>query len=244
MSGKKPVKKVEEKVVEPIVEEVKETPKAKIYPDVEYNKKERRKAIILAALLVLLMGGMALVTAFGGQEFNMVSMMMGAIMLVVVVIAVSTIPSSFKQYPVKDEPIIEVSAKEATIMRRTVKISDIQEIRLTITLPNMGTKAENEKLIDECCNKEPERGVTANLDFIMKTVDPTNKKKDNNIYTTVANGYEALLTFYKAGVKHYQIVYSLKKLAKLSNYNLGETVTEDGVKLANVSKKDRLKQLY
>ena len=35
-----------------------------------------------------------------------------------------------------------------------------------------------------------------------------------------------------------------KKIAKTSRYNLGETVTEEGVKLSELSKKDRMKQLF
>ena len=40
-------------------EEVKEEQQSvKIYPDIDFNRKERRKSLIYGALLVILMGGM------------------------------------------------------------------------------------------------------------------------------------------------------------------------------------------
>lgn len=214
---------------------------AKFYPDIEFNRHERRKTLMLSAALLVMLGGMG-VFVFTQQQT--VSMIMGAVMLVILVLAVSTIPSAFKQYPVKNEPLIEVTPKEVTVNGKTYKISDIYEVRMTVTVPKTGsTKEEREKFLDALCAAEPERNMTANVDFVLKNPS-ANKKKDENLYTTVACAYEALLALYKAGCKHYKIVYSMKKLAKLSTYDLGETVTEDGVKLSNVSKKDRLRQLY
>ena len=92
--------------------------------------------------------------------------------------------------------------------------------------------------------REPEKGITSNLDFVLKNVPVGKKDKDKTLYTTVANGYEALLAFYMSGCKHYKIIYSLKKLVKVSSYDLGNTTVGTGEKLSEISKKDRLKQLY
>ncbi len=237
-NNKKEVKQPAEEKVENETQEVKNT--VKIYPDIEFNKKERRKTLVLGLILIFMLGGMGAVTILqGGQT----ALMMGIVMIVFVVFGIAMIPSGFKQYPIKNEPIIEVGAKEAVINGKTFKISDISEVRLTITLAPVGTKAENEKFLNEIMSAEPERNITANLDFTMK-IPVDNKGKDKNIYTTVANAYEGLLAFYKAGCKHYRIIYSMKKLTRVSTYDLGDTVTESGKKLSQISKKDRVKQLY
>ena len=85
-------------------EEVKEEQQSvKIYPDIDFNRKERRKSLIYGALLVILMGGMGasiFIQGLNNPESSTVGYLMGAIMLIFVVIFLSMIPSSFKQYPV------------------------------------------------------------------------------------------------------------------------------------------------
>ncbi len=223
------------------VDEKHEKMNTKFYPDIAYNKKERRKTVVLATLLVVLMGGMGVTFFMTSQGLSII---MGAMLLVFLVMGIAMIPSAFKQYPTKNQPLIEIKGKEATINGTTIKLSDIYEIRLTYTVDSVGTKAENEQFLEEISKKEPEREATANLDFVLKNVPVGKKDKDKTLYTTIANGYEALLAFYMAGCKHYKIIYSLKKLVKLSTYDLGNTVVAGGTKLSNVSKKDRLKQLY
>lgn len=85
--------------------------------------------------------------------------------------------------------------------------------------------------------------MTGNVDFAVKAIGKKGETT-KTLFTTVADSYEALVALYQAGVKHYSIVYSLKKISKTSRYNLGEAVTEDGVKLSELSKKDRMKQLF
>ncbi|MBR1867867.1 MAG: CvpA family protein [Clostridia bacterium] len=223
------------------VDEKYEKMTTKFYPDIAYNKKERRKTVVLATLLIVLMGGMGVTFFMTSQGLSII---MGAMLLVFLVFAVAMIPGAFKQYPVKNQPIIELNGKEATINGTKIKLSDIYEIRLTYTVGTVGTKAENEKFLEEIAKKEPERDITANLDFVLKNVPVGKKEKDKTLYTTIANGYEALIAFYMSGCKHYKIIYSMKKLVKVSTYDLGNTVVADGTKLSNISKKDRLKQLY
>ncbi len=218
----------------------------KIYPDVDFNKKERRKSLVYGALLLILMGGMGasiFIQGINNPETGTVGYLMGAIMLIFVVIFLSMIPSSFKQYPVDGKPIIEITPKAITINGETKKISEILEVRLTITLASVGNKEENEKYVDSLLDKEPEKHITGNVDFAVKTVGKKGETT-KTLFTTVADSYEALVALYQAGVKHYSIVYSLKKIAKTSRYNLGETVTEGGIKLSELSKKDRMKQLF
>ena len=221
----------------PLTEEVKTV---KFYPDIEFNKRERRKTLIYVGILIFMLGGMGLITILRQETVSFVS---GAILLAFLGIGIAMIPSGFKQYPVKNEPIIEVGYKEVKINRRTFKISDIYEVRLTVTVAPVGTKEENEKTMEEIASSEPSRHMTANVDFTMKNpVD--NKGREREVYTTVADAYEALLALYKAGCKHYKIIYSMKKIVKVSTYDLGDTVTESGLKLSQISKKDRAKQLY
>lgn len=223
-----------------------ESKSVKIYPDIAFNKKERRKSLIYGALLVVLMGGMGasiFVQGLKNPETGTMGYLMGAIMLIFVVIFLSMIPSSFKQYPVDGKPIVEILPREIVINGESKKLSDILEVRLTITLGSVGNKEENEAYVNSLLDKEPEKHITGNLDFAVKTIGKKGETT-KTLFTTVADSYEALVALYQAGVKHYSIVYSLKKIAKVSTYNLGETVTDDGVKLAELSKKDRMKQLF
>lgn len=228
-------------------EEVKEEQQSvKVYPDIDFNRKERRKSLIYGALLVILMGGMGasiFIQGLNNPESSTVGYLMGAIMLIFVVIFLSMIPSSFKQYPVDGKPIIEITPKAITINGEAKKISDILEVRLTITLAPVGNKEENEKYVESLLDKEPEKHMTGNVDFAVKAIGKKGETT-KTLFTTVADSYEALVALYQAGVKHYSIVYSLKKISKTSRYNLGEAVTEDGVKLSELSKKDRMKQLF
>lgn len=228
-------------------EEVKEEQQSvKIYPDIDFNRKERRKSLIYGALLVILMGGMGasiFIQGLNNPDSSTVGYLMGAIMLIFVVIFLSMIPSSFKQYPVDGKPIIEITPKAITINGETKKISDILEVRLTITLAPVGNKEENEKYVESLLDKEPAKHVTGNVDFAVKAIGKKGETT-KTLFTTVADSYEALVALYQAGVKHYSIVYSLKKISKTSRYNLGEVVTEEGVKLSELSKKDRMKQLF
>ena len=155
-------------------EEVKEEQQSvKIYPDIDFNRKERRKSLIYGALLVILMGGMGasiFIQGLNNPESSTVGYLMGAIMLIFVVIFLSMIPSSFKQYPVDGKPIIEITPKAITINGEAKKISDILEVRLTITLAPVGNKEENEKYVDSLLDKEPEKHMTGNVDFAVKAI--------------------------------------------------------------------------
>lgn len=212
------------------------------YPDIEFNKRERRKTLTLAAVLVVFLAGMGItiIAASLQNTSDPMGWISGALMLVMFVFAISLIPSAFKQYPVKKEPIIELKQRELVINGETFKYFDVKEVRLTITLAPVGKKEENEKLLNSMLDKEPPANVTANLDFAV----PDSGNKIKTIYTTVADSYEALVALFQAGIKHYSIVYSMKKIAKKSTYDLGQTKTESGNTLASLSKKERLKQLF
>ncbi|MBQ4098944.1 MAG: hypothetical protein IJC87_02315 [Clostridia bacterium] len=212
------------------------------YPDLAFNKKERRKTLILSVILIIFLGGMGisvLIPGFQNPE-NPMGWISGALMLFLLIFCISIIPGAFKQFPVKNEPVVTVTSKEITIMGTTYKHSDVKSVRLTITVGAVGNKAENEKFLDSLVDKEPPAHVTANLDFAV----PDKKGKITTVYTTICDGYESLVALYKAGIKHYSIVYSLKKLARQSTYSIGNTKTSDGKPLSELSKKERRQQLF
>lgn len=218
----------------------------KIYPDIANNKKERRKALIYGAILIFFMGGMGVsifLQGISNPETASIGYVMGAILIILTAISVSSIPASFKQYPVDGKPVIEFTSKEIRINDVVKKFSDVLEMRLTITLAPVGNKEENEKFVDSLLDKEPPKNVVGNLDFAVKDIGKKGETT-KTLYTTVADSYEALVSLYAAGVKHYSIVYSLKKIAKKSAYSLNDSTTKDGSKLSDLSKKDRLKQLF
>lgn len=212
------------------------------YPDIEFNKRERRKTIVLAVILLFFLAGMGatIIAASIQNTENPMGWLSGALMIVMFVFAISLIPNAFKQYPVKNDPIIEIKQREIVINGETFKYSDVKEARLTITVEPVGKKEENEKFLDSLLSKEPPAHITANLDFAV----PDKGTKLKTLYTTVADAYEALVALYQAGFKHYSIVYSMKKMAKKATYDIGQTKTETGSTLASLSKKERLKQLF
>jgi hypothetical protein len=212
------------------------------YPDVEFNRNERKKTVILCGVLFFFlcaMGISIIISAIQTPD-NSSAWIPGILMIALFVMVVATMPSAFKQFPTKKVPLVTVKPREITVNGETFKLSDVKEVRLTITLAPVGNKEENEKYLNSILDKEPTAGVTANLDFVV----PAPKGKLKTVYTTIENGYEALLTLYQAGYKHYSIVYSMKKLAKKATYDLGQTKTEDGKTLSSLSKKERLKQLF
>ncbi len=234
--------KQETKKVEQVKEEQTEKKGICFYPDVEFNRKERKKTVVLAGVLIIFLLGMgiSIVASSLSQEDAGMGMVSGLLMIVLFVFAISMIPSAFKQYPVKHEPIIEIKQRELIVNGETFKYADVKDARLTITLAPVGKKDENEKFLESMLGSEPPEHVTANLDFVVK--DKGNKTK--TVYTTIADAYEALVALYQVGFKHYTIVYSLKKLAKKATFDIGSRVTEQGETLSSLSKKDRLKQLF
>lgn len=229
------------KQIQPVEKPVEKEP-VRFYPDVEFNRNERKKTIMLCAVLLFFLGGMGVSIIAAGikNTENPLGWISGLLMVVLLVMVIAMLPSAFKQFPVKRIPLIELKPREITINGETFKQSDVKEVRLTVTLAPVGNKQENEKFLNSMLDKEPPANVTANLDFAV----PGQKGKIRTVYTTIENGYEALLALYRAGYKHYSIVYSVKKLAKKATYDLGQTKTEDGKTLSSLSKKERLKQLF
>lgn len=214
----------------------------KFYPDIAFNRKERSKTVVMASILILLMGGMGVTILLGGMqnEGGSLSYISGAITLVCVIFAVCMIPSAFKQYPVKEIPLIEIKPRELIVNGTSIKPSDVIEVRLTYTVDAVGKKEDNQKMLESLADKEPPKNTTANVDFYVK--EPNGKTK--TLYTTVANSYEAIIALFSSGIKHYSIVYAMKKQAIKSTYDLNSTQLQDGSKLSELSKKQRLKQLF
>ena len=187
----------------------------KFYPDVIFNRKERSKTVIMASLLIVLMGGMGLTIILGGIKSSggTMAFISGALTLVCLVFAVSMIPNAFKQYPVNNEPLIEIKPREITINGTPYKLSDVTEVRLTLTLDSVGKKEDDKKMLDAIAAKEPPKNTTANLDFAVKEANG----KSKTLYTTIADGYEALVAVFSAGVmRHGQRMASAVVVRKSS----------------------------
>lgn len=231
-----------QKTENPETEEVKKATTA-FYPDIAFNKKERKKTVMLSSLLIVLMGGMGLTIILGGIQNGggTMSFISGALTLICLIFAVSMIPNAFKQYPTKNKPLIEVKPREIVINGTAVKISDIYQMRLTLTVDATGKKDEIAKTLEALSSKEPPRHTTGNLDFAVKDVKPD---KPKTLYTTISDSYEALIAVFSAGVKHYEIVYAAKKQSIKSTFNLNSAAMADGTKLSDLSKKERRKQLF
>ena len=140
------------------------------------------------------------------------SFISGALTLVCLIFAISMIPNAFKQYPTKNKPLIEVKPREIVINGTAVKISDIYQMRLTLTVDATGKKDEILQTLEALASKEPPRHTTGNLDFAVKDVKPD---KPKTLYTTVADSYEALIAVRPYEFQRYrrrnEIIRPLKK---------------------------------
>jgi len=206
------------------------------YPDIVYNKGKRRLYFGMLALAVLLIGGV------GAAFFVLGQTPIAIIVLVfVVVIAVTTLPSTLMNYPVKKTPLLEVGEGKIRLYgKEEYKMNSVLVASVMIDVPQIkGTKTEKLAYLNKIASKKPTEPVTGACDVLVKDA----KGKEVTKYNIVEDSIGALQALLDAGVKQYRIIYSMKKLSVKAKYRVAPTSTSGEKKPDGLSEKDKMMQL-
>ena len=209
----------------------------KFYPNIAYNKTQRTKFFTMTILLVLCMG--MVVGLMVAIDQIMFAILFGSLLIMVFTL----IPSALKNNPIKpDVAQIVVKGKEVTVHGKTRPTKDIEKVVVTITLsPVSKIASENKEFLLETAKTYPEEPFLGTVDVYYKKSLHL-KKSEEVAYTTVDDCIGALNAMVSAGVKHYKILFSLKKFTEPATFSLKKEESEKP-RLTDVSQKDRLKQL-
>ncbi len=206
------------------------------YPNVEYNKANRRKFF---TMMILLMASLGVVIGLMVSINQMIfAVMFGVILLVTLFL----IPSAIKSHPVKaDVPVFTVKGREITVQDRTYSVKDIEFVSVTAMLfPVSKLTDENKAYVESMAEKYPEEKLIGNVDIRLKK--GLAKKGQDVIYTTCDDCLGACAALVGAGVKHYGIVFNLKKINVPAKFSITKVETKKQT-LGDVSEKERRKQL-
>jgi len=227
-----------EKKEEPIINAAEvASEQKKYYPNLAYNRSKLTKAVTLSILLVVMMG-LFIGSMIAGKQWWVLTIAV-IMLLFVAFIAVSTI----KSYPTKpDVPELTVYGHDVITRGKQFRTNEIEKIVVTVLLdPISKDNKENKEYIKEVASKFPEEQCFGTLDIYFK---PSPKvKKGETIYLTIEDVLGATVDLVNAGVKHYGIYFSLKKLYEPAAFSLTKTEKKKA-KLSDVSDKERRRQVF
>ena len=206
------------------------------YPNLEYNRANRKKFFSLMILLVACLGLVV------GLMVSIQQYMFAIFFAIIILMALILIPSAIKSHPVKaGVPLITVNNKDITAQGKTYKPQDIDFVHVTVILnPVSKLNSENKEYVKKMASKLPEEMMLGNVDIRLKK--GLAKRGEEVIYTTVEDCIGALTALVGAGVKHYKIVFNLKKINETAQFSITKAETKKQ-SLSDVSQKDRMKQL-
>ncbi len=206
----------------------------KFYANIEYNKRKKSGGITLSMLLiVMLLLTISIFVATKQYEFILI---FAALLL----LPAFLIPRIFKTYPTDGREIVVIKDKEVIMDNATTKLKDITLIRVTIELPESKLDSENNALLEEMKSQKPNAEFFGNFDLVVKDL----KGEKKVLYSHIENVMQALETLLELGVKHYEILYSIKKKSVKCEYDVKkDIVIQKENALTSTSKKDRKKQL-
>ena len=206
------------------------------YPDIAYNKSKKGKFIALSVLLVVCMGlfigAMAVKSQWWGISLAAVLLLFVGMLL----------PSVIKGYPTKpDNPELVVYGHDVTARDKQLRTNDIDKIVVTVELaPVSKNKAENLEFVKEFASKFPEEPCFGSMDIYLKAGPKV--KKGETIYLTMNDVLTATADIVNAGVKHYAIFFSMKKIYEPAAFTLTKKEKKTA-KLTDVSDKERRRQI-
>jgi hypothetical protein len=208
----------------------------KFYPDLQFNRANRSKFFTLLVLLVACMG--LVVGLMVSLEQYMFALTFGMILLITLFL----IPSAIKAHPVKPGvPMITVRGRDVEVQGKSYRAQDIEHVYVTVLLnPVSKLDSENKEYVKKMAQKHPEEMMTGNVDIrLKKGIVQKNKEVT---YTTVEDCLGACAAIIGAGVKHYTIIFNLKKINEKAAFSLTKAEVKKPT-LSEVSEKDRRKQL-
>ena len=137
--------------------------------------------------------------------------------------------------------MITVRGREVEIQGQTYRTQDIEHVAVTVLLsPVSKLDSENKEYVKNMAKKHPEEMMTGNVDIRLKK--GVAQKNKSVAYTTVEDCLGACAAIVGAGVKHYTIVFNLKKINEKAEFSLTKAEVKKPT-LSEVSEKDRRKQL-
>ncbi len=218
------------------IKEQKTNNELKFYPNLQFNRANRKKFLTLLILLVACMGLVI------GLMVSIKQYMFAITFAMILLIVLFLIPSAIKAHPVKaGVPLITVRGREIEVQGTTYHAQDIEHLAVTVLLnPVSKLDSENREYVKQMASKHPEEIMTGNVDISIKK--SLAKKGQTTIYTTVEDCLGACSAILGAGVKHYTVVFNLKKINERAQFNIAKTEVKKPT-LADVSEKDRRKQL-
>ena len=218
------------------IKEQKTNNELKFYPNLQFNRANRKKFLTLLILLVACMGLVI------GLMVSIKQYMFAITFAMILLIVLFLIPSAIKAHPVKEGvALITVRGREIEVQGTTYHAQDIEHLAVTVLLnPVSKLDSENREYVKQMASKHPEEIMTGNVDISIKK--SLAKKGQTTIYTTVEDCLGACSAILGAGVKHYTVVFNLKKINERAQFNIAKTEVKKPT-LADVSEKDRRKQL-
>lgn len=209
----------------------------KFYADIEYNRANRRKFFVM---MILLMASLGLVV---GLMVAINQLIFAITFGLLFVITLALIPSALKSHPVKaEEPVLTVAGKEIFIQGKTYSVKDIDFVSITVMLfPVSKLNDENKEYAESMAKKYPEEKMLGNVDIRLKK--GVAKKGQDVLYTTCEDCLGACTALVNAGVKHYGIVFNLKKINVPAGFSITKVETQKQQSLTSISEKERRKQL-
>ena len=120
------------------------------------------------------------------------------------------------------------------------KIKDIVRVKCIIDLPYSKIDSENHKLLNEMKIAKPEDIYYGSFDVVTRD----EKGKVKIVYSHIDGVIGALESAIEAGVKHYKLTYSIKKLSAESEFDFkGHLAKEREKEFQMASKKSKTKHL-
>ena len=208
----------------------------KFYPDLQFNRVNRSKFFTLLILLIACMGVVV------GLMVSIKQYIFALTFGMILIFTFFLIPSALKAHPIKaGVPMITVRGREVEIQGKTYRAQDIEHVYVTVLLsPISKLDSENKEYVKQIAQKYPEEIMTGNVDIRLKR--GVAQKNKNTTYTTVEDCLGACSAILGAGVKHYTVVFNLKKINEKAGFSIAKTEVKKPT-LADVSEKDRRKQL-
>lgn len=221
--------------IQPEIERNEVKPKS-YYPNIVYNRSRRIRFFTLFVLLVVCMGLFVGAMAVRSEWWGIV------VIAILLLFMGMMLPSVIKGYPTKpDVPEITVYGHDVNARGKQLRTNDIEKVVATVLLnPVSKDKNENQKFVKELAGSFPEEPCFGTLDIYLKPGPKV--KKGETIYLTVDDVLSATVDLVNAGVKHYNIFFSLKRIYEPAAFTLTK-VEKKTAKLSDVSEKERRKQI-
>ncbi len=233
MENKKKTDKVE--TVEAVETENSSSTRKEYFVNVDYNKSKRLKFFVLYTIMVFL--SIIMIGAFAAFKQWWIVILF----LVLLVVFAAFIPQTLKNYPVKNAaPSLIVEGRTVYIDGQAFRASDIENAKVIIEFaPVSKIDSENRKFVSDMAAKMPEEECFGSIEISFR---PGVVRKGEVRVVTIEDCLGALVAMVDAGIKHYAIIFNMKKIYEPARF----TITKNEIKqakLTDVSAKNRRKQI-